>query len=60
MEEIKQHFGVVAEQLRHEIQQVAEGHDVICQEIAEFREEVRNEFKEVRSLNELPRGLATG
>ena len=29
---------------------MAEGHDVIRQEMREFREEVQSEFKEVRSL----------
>jgi len=47
MEEIKRHFGVVAEGLRSEIRQVAEGHDAIREEIKRFREEVREEFKEV-------------
>ncbi len=53
IEEIKRHFGVIAEGLRNEIRHVAEGHEVIQQEIQEFREEVRNEFKEVRSLIKL-------
>lgn len=47
MEEIKRHFGVVAEGLRSEIRQVAEGHDAIREEIKRFREEVKEEFKEV-------------
>ena len=33
MEEIKRHFGVVAESLRSDIQQIAEGHDVIRREL---------------------------
>ncbi len=50
MNELKRHFGVVAEALRGEIHLVAEGHDVIRREMREFREEVQSEFKEVRSL----------
>lgn len=48
--EIKRYFGVVAEDLKREITQIAEGHAIIRNEMGEFREEVRNEFKEVRSL----------
>ena len=50
IEENKSHFGVVAEGLRDEIRQVSEGHDVIRQEMREFREEVKEEFKEVKSM----------
>jgi hypothetical protein len=50
IEEIKRHFGVVAEALRDDIRQVAEGHSVIRHEMQEFRNEVRDEFREVRSL----------
>jgi len=50
MEEIKRHFGVVTEQLRHEIQQVAEGHTTILHHIQGFRKEMLGEFKEVRAL----------
>jgi len=49
-EENKRYFGVVAEGLRTEIQQVAEGHQVIHNEIQAFRREVTEEFKEVRAL----------
>ena len=49
-EEIKRHFGVVAEGLRSEIRQAAEGHDAIREEIKRFREEVREEFKEVKAI----------
>jgi len=38
MEEIKRHFGVVAE-----------GHGAIREEIKRFREEVKEEFKEVKA-----------
>ena len=50
MEEVKRHFGVVAEGLRHDLQQVAEGHHVILTQVQQFREEVKEEFKEVRAL----------
>jgi len=49
VEEIKRHFDVVAEGLGDEIKLVAEGHDIIRKEIQTFREEVKEEFKEVRS-----------
>ena len=49
-EETKRYFGVIAEGLRNDIRQVAEGHEVIRQDMREFREEVQSEFKEVRSL----------
>jgi len=50
MEEIKRHFNVVAKGLRYEISIVAEGHDVIRNEIGEFRNEVKQEFKEIGAL----------
>ena len=50
IEEIKCHFGVIAEGLRNEIRQVAEGHDAIREEIKQFREEVKEEFKEVKAM----------
>jgi flagellar motility protein MotE (MotC chaperone) len=50
LEEIKRHFGVVAEALRDDVRQVAEDHAVIRHEIQEFRNEIRDEFREVRSL----------
>ena len=54
MEEIKRHFGVVAEGLRSEIRQVAESHDAIREEIKRFREEVKEEFKEVKAMIKFP------
>lgn len=48
MEEIKRHFGVVAESLRSDIRQIAEGHATIRNELQELRREVRDEFKEMR------------
>ena len=53
MEEIKRHFGVVAEALRSDIRQIAEGHATIRHELQEHREEIRDEFKELRGLMRL-------
>ena len=47
------HFGVVAEALRSDIQQIAEGHSVIRHEIQEMRNDFRDEFKEMRALMRL-------
>ena len=44
------HFGVVAEALRSDIRQIAEGHSVIRHELQEMRNEFRNEFKGMRAL----------
>ena len=49
-EEIKRYFGVVAEGLRHVIQQVAEGHEIVLTQVKEFRKEVQGEFREVRAI----------
>lgn len=53
MDEIKRHFGVVAESLRSDIRQVAEGHATIRHELQEQRGEIRDEFKEMRALMRL-------
>jgi hypothetical protein len=50
MEEIKRYFGVVAESLRSDIRQIAEGHATIRQELQRQRDEFRDEFKEMRAL----------
>jgi hypothetical protein len=54
MEEIKRHFGVVAEGLRREIQQVAERvanfNEKLDREIDSLRHEMKTEFAEVKSL----------
>lgn len=50
MEEIKRHFGVVAESLRSDIQQIAEGHEGIRRELQTQREELKDEFKDTKSL----------
>ena len=53
MEEIKRHFGIVAESLRSDIQQIAEGHEVIRRELQTQREELKDEFKDTKSLMRL-------
>ena len=53
MEEIKGHFGVVAESLRSDIRQIAEGPATIRHELQELRDEFRDEFKEMRALMRL-------
>jgi len=53
LEEIKRHFGVVAEELRSDIQQIAEGHSVIRHDLQDMRNELRDEFKEMRALMRL-------
>ncbi len=50
VEEIKRHFGVVAEALRSDIRQVAEDHSGIGRELQEIRDEFRDEFREMRAL----------
>lgn len=56
MEESKRHLGVVAESLRSDIRQIAEGHAVLRQELQGQREEVRDEFKETKALLRLSFG----
>ena len=53
MEEIKRHFGVVAEALRSDIRQIAEGHAVIRHELKTQHEENKEEFKETKGLMRL-------
>ncbi len=53
IEEIKRHFGVVAEALRSDIRQIAEGHSAIRREVQDMRDEFRDEFKEMRALMRL-------
>ncbi|MDI3465116.1 MAG: hypothetical protein OJF50_003937 [Nitrospira sp.] len=52
VEEIKRHFGVVAEALKSDIRQVAEDHSGIGRELQEVRDEFRDEFREMRALYE--------
>ena len=49
VEEIKRHFGVVAEALQSDILQIAEGHSDIRHELQEIRDKFREEFKEMRA-----------
>ena len=49
-EAIKRYFGVMTEGLRHDIQQVAEGHAIVLTQVKEFRKEVQEEFREVRPI----------
>lgn len=47
VEEIKRYFGVVAEGLEQKIQTVAEGHEVIRNEIRALREENERDHREI-------------
>jgi hypothetical protein len=53
VEEIKRHFGVVAEALRSDLRQIAEGHSGMRNELQEIRDEFRDGFKEMRALMRL-------
>lgn len=57
VDEIKQHFGIVAEGLESKIELIAEGHALLRAEmktsIDEFRAEVRESFGDVRSMIKL-------
>ncbi len=50
IEEIKRHFDVVAEGLEHKIQLVAEGVTNVNEKLERFRQEVQEEFKEVKAM----------
>jgi hypothetical protein len=50
LEQIKHHFGVVAESLESKIQLVAEGHGLLRDEIRSFREETRESLGDLRSM----------
>lgn len=47
------HFGVLAEPLRSDIEEIAEGHSVIRRELQDTRDEFWDEFKEMRALMRL-------
>ena len=49
VEEIKRHFGVIAESLRDEIKLVAEGHGLVRKDIQTVRGEMRNGFDEMKA-----------
>ena len=57
VDEIKQHFGIVAEGLESKIELIAEGHALLRAEmktsIDEFRSEVRESFGDMRSMIKL-------
>ena len=48
--EIKRYFGVVADGLRNEIRQMAEGVVNVDEKLERFRQEVREDFKELKSM----------
>lgn len=50
VEEIKRHFGIVAEDLRSDMRALAEGQQALRQELDGFRQEVRKEFEEVKAM----------
>lgn len=50
VEEIKRHFGVVAEGLRSGIRAVAEGQQVLATRIDSLETEIRAEFQEVKAM----------
>ncbi len=56
VEEIKRHFGVVAEDLRSDSRALAEGQAEIRREMDAFRADVTQEFEETRSLIRLSYG----
>jgi hypothetical protein len=49
-EDIKRHFRVIAEQLRSDVRQVAEGQQLIRGEVDALHAEMTPEFKEVKSF----------
>ena len=59
VDEIKQHFGIVAKGLESKIEIIAEGHTLLrvgmAKRIEEFRSEVKESFGDVRSMIKLPR-----
>ncbi len=50
VEEIKRHFSVVAEGLEYKIQLLAEGITNVDEKLERFRQEVKEEFKEAKSM----------
>lgn len=63
-EETKRHFGVVAEGLRSEMRQIAEGVANVDEKLERFRREVQEEFKDVKAMikfshTELDRRITT-
>ena len=56
VEEIKRHFGIVAEGVRGDIRALAEGQLEIRREMGVFRADVSREFEETRALIRLSYG----
>jgi hypothetical protein len=56
VDEIKRHFGVVAEELRSDIRAVAKGQSEMRREMDAFRAELAREFEETRALLRLSYG----
>lgn len=50
VEEIKRHFGIVAEDLRSEIRAVAEGVQTLSARVDLFETNVKAEFEEVKAM----------
>jgi len=50
IEEIKRYFSVVAEGLKHKIHLIAESILNVDEKMERFRQEAREEFKEVKSM----------
>ena len=49
-EETKRHFGVVAEDIDHKVQLVAEGVVNLGERLGQFREEMGHEFRETQAM----------
>jgi hypothetical protein len=58
VEEIKRHFGVVAEDLRSDIRAVAEGQNLLREQLSSridgLEREMRSEFEEVKAMSSSP------
>ena len=50
VDEIKRHFGVVAEGLRADVQAVAEGVQQLGDRVDDFRRQTQSEFQEVKAI----------
>ena len=56
VDEVKRHFGIVAEDLRSDIRAVAEGQQNLRRDVESFRVDVAREFDETRALIRLSYG----
>ncbi len=64
IDEIKRHFNVVAESLENKIRFIAEGVTTVEDKLERFRQEVKDEFNETKSMikisfSELDRRITT-